>query len=86
MPPAKVTPLSEFARRVALLNRAGANLHQETSRIVWPSETPQQAHDAIMARMDASRQAPVEKPMTVQDIEALGAALRKRVTPPPIVK
>lgn len=83
-PPKTATPLSEFAARVRTLNQAGAQLTYEKSQIHWPTITPEDLHAQILAKIDPARMAPIDPPMTPQQIEAFAAKQRARAAPPPV--
>lgn len=85
VPPKTVTPLSEFAARVAALNKTGAQLSHDEAQIQWPTITPEALRSDIMARLNPAKMAPIDKPMSQADIEAYAARLRAKAAPPPVV-
>jgi hypothetical protein len=86
VPPAKTTPLSEFAVRVRSLNQAGAQLAHDEAQIHWPTITPEALHAQILARIDPAKMAPIDPMLSQKDIEAFAAKQRARATPPPVVQ
>jgi hypothetical protein len=85
VPPTNVTTAAEFQADVSKALEKRQQLRTEVRALVWDNTVPENFAEA-RDRIDPAFTAPIEAQTTPAEINALADELRKRATPPPVVK
>jgi hypothetical protein len=85
VPPTNVTTAAEFQADVSEAQEKRQQLRTEVRALVWDNTVPENFAEA-RDRIDPAFTAPIEAQTTPAEINALADELRKRATPPPVVK
>jgi hypothetical protein len=85
VPPTNVTTAAEFQADVSEALEKRQQLRTEVRALVWDNTVPENFAEA-RDRIDPAFTAPIEAQTTPAEINALADELRKRATPPPVVK
>jgi hypothetical protein len=83
--PTNVTTAAEFQADVSKALEKRQQLRTEVRALVWDNTVPENFAEA-RDRIDPAFTAPIEAQTTPAEINALADELRKRATPPPVVK
>ncbi len=85
LPPTDVPTAAEFKADVAMALDKRRQLRTEVRALVWDNTVPEN-FAAARDRIDPAHTAPIDAQTTPAQMEALAAELRKRATPPPVIK
>lgn len=84
VPPVDVPTVKDFGDRVNTQKAVSAQLAKEVGALVWDKEKPDSYAEAARRRISPQYTRSIDPKMSRPEIEALGAELRRRATPPPI--
>lgn len=85
LPPTNVPTAAEFKADVSAALGKRKQLRTEVRALVWDNTVPEN-FAAARDRLDPSHSAPIDAQATPAEMDALAAELRKRATPPPVIK
>ena len=85
VPPTNVPTAAEFKADVSESLSKRKQLRTEVRALVWDNTVPEN-FDAARDRIDPAHSAPIDSQATPAEIDARAAELRKRATPPPVIK
>jgi hypothetical protein len=85
LPPTNVPTAAEFKADVSAALGKRRQLRTEIRALVWDNTVPEN-FAAARDRLDPAHSAPIDAQATPAEMDALAAELRKRATPPPVIK
>ena len=85
LPPTEVPTVAEIKVKVAEQNALRDQLTSEVAAIVWDKDDPNLFYTNANSRIDPKFLQPLDASLPPTALDAYGADLRKKATPPPIV-
>jgi hypothetical protein len=84
VPPTDVPTAADIKERVDAQIVARDLLRAQFRALPWDAFEPEALAAAIHAQINPAMLTPVDAPMTAEQLESMGAALRAKAAPPPI--
>lgn len=84
LPPKNVPTKADIAADVKEQNAKATRLSAQVAGLKWDPEVAEPFRKQLLSRIDPAYLKPIDAPMSLDAIEALGADLRRRAVPPPV--